>query len=167
MGKRIKRQVGNTRYGFTKDLDVGLGKLMEALYKFGNEEVERASKEALRRATDPIYNDMLKEFTVNHPGTGATAKDLKKGNPRKGKDAGSYQSTVEFLRRGTTGRGFVALFFDYGAPHLKSAKSKASVGFINRAFGIEGNPARAEEIKQIITEEIAKAIARCQKEIES
>lgn len=157
--KRRRRVFGNTRVGITKEFEVGLSELMQALYKFGNEEVEKASKEALRKATEPIYQDMLKEFTVNHPGTGATAKDLKKGEP-KAKGEGGYGATVQYLRRGTTGRGFVALFFNYGVPHMKSAKSKASIGFIQRAFGIEDNPERAKEIKAILTEEIQKAIQR-------
>lgn len=162
--KRKKRVFGSTRFGITKELEVGLSELMTALYKFGNEEAQKASKEALRRASEPVYEDMLKEFTVNHPGTGATAKDLQKGEP-KDKGGGEFRATVQYLRRGTTNRGFVALFFNYGAPHMKSAKSKASVGFIQRAFGIEGNPARAKEIENILKDEIQKAINRCMADV--
>lgn len=139
------------------------------LKKLPKETMDRVAKKALEEAIKAPAEDMAKEFRDIHKGTGATYKDFKVTKPRKGNVAGNYETKAEYLRRGTTGRGFVALFFDYGVPHLQgsnaSAKSKQSKNFIGRAFGTIDNPQRAKEIQDILERVLKEELAKIQNEI--
>lgn len=142
--------------------------LAKQLQYMGTIRISTIAKKALNEAIQLPAADMKKEFTENHPGTGATAKDFRITSARIENTSLGYYSKAEYKRRGTTGRGFVALFFDYGVPHLHSPRSKASEGFISRAFGTDGkNTARREEIDSILRKHITEGIEEVQRELAS
>lgn len=141
----------------------------QELAKLPKETMDKVAVRALTEAIKDPAEDMAKEFRDIHKGTGATYKDFKVTKPRKGNITGSYEAKAEYLRRGTTGRGFVALFFDYGVPHLQgknaSQKSKRSKNFIGRAFGTVDNPERAKEIQEILERVLREELEKVQNDI--
>lgn len=131
-----------------------------------SDQVDKIAKAALNEAIELPAEDMLKEFTEVHPGTGATAADFKVTKARKENKGLGYYTKAEYQRRGTKKRGFVALFFDYGVPHFRSPESKGSEGFISRSFGTDGkHPQRREEIDNILKKHIQAGLEEVQKEL--
>lgn len=160
-----RRRKTTSTYAAKKEIEASFAIVDKALAQFASKDVDKAVRNALAKAEEPVYQDMYKEFSTVHQGKGKTLKDLDKGAPRRTSDGG-YKATVQYLRRGTGNKGFVALFFDYGSPHFKDPKAKASEGFIDRAFGYKGNPSREKEIQDIIREELDKAFASLQSKME-
>lgn len=151
-------------YGLKKQINNALNNWVNALDKFEVDEVDKAAKTALKKASKPIYADMKKEFTDIHPGGGYTAKDLTQSQIKK--EESVYVKNIRYKNsQSSRGKGWVAFFFDYGAPQFKDPKAKASENFISRAFGYDDNEARRQEINKILTEELNKAFEKLQKKI--
>lgn len=151
-------------------IDSQFDQLGRALDSLSDKEAGIAAKQALSRIVDLVYPDMEKEFKTVHPGTGKTLEDLsvKKPHAAAGSGGRSYSTQVEYLRKRTQGKGFVALFFNLGVPHMTSASSRSSIGFIDRAMGLKGaNPARMEQIRKIIQDEYEKALEKTQASMDS
>ena len=154
-------------------IDSQFDAILKALDELPKKESAVAAKQALQRAIDIVYPDMEYEFKVKHPGVSkdnpnATLKDLVKHPPRAEAGSGgrSFTAGIEYLRKRTDGKGFVALFFDLGAPHFVSPKALSSEGFIDRAFGRNGaNPARLEEIRAIVEDEYRQALQRTEQKM--
>ena len=151
-------------YGLKKKINYAFNNWIDALNKFEANEVDKAVKSALKKASKPIYADMEKEFEETHPGGGYTAKDLVQSQVKK--EDFVYVKNIRYKNsQSSKGKGWVAFFFDYGAPQFKSAKAKASEDFISRAFGWGENVARREEVNKILTDELNKAFEKLQKKI--
>lgn len=161
---KIKRK----KISFLTNTESYFEDLAKQLEKLESDKINKIAKDALNEAIKIPAEDMKKEFTEVHPGTGATAADFKITNARKDSKGLGYYTKAEYQRRGTKKRGFVALFFDYGVPHLRSPESKGSKGFISRSFGTDGqNTARREEIDNILRGHINKGLEEVQNELAS
>lgn len=157
MARKLKR----TGATFFNNTNLYFEHLTEELNKFKTKEIDKICKEALEKAIELPAEDMEWEFDVNHVRSGNTQKGFKQTKPQKNNKTGSYTISAGYFRK--QGTGFVAMFFDYGNPYMDSPKSKASEGFIARAFGTgENGDIRREMIEGILEKRVRKGIEEMQ-----
>lgn len=155
----MARKLRRTGATFFNNTNLYFEHLTEELNKLKTKEIDKICKDALEQAIKLPAEDMAREFDVNHVRSGNTQKGFKQTKPRKDNKTGSYTISAGYFRR--QGTGFVAMFFDYGNPYMDSPKSKASVGFIARAFGTD-NGDRREMIESILEKRVRKGIEEMQ-----